>query len=80
MNVVVAGWADDKRLAAQRDHALHPLRLLASVLAVEVRQLADVVDFAVPLHAAKLTGVGQQSLDHIGVVADEPEVPQTILQ
>jgi hypothetical protein len=71
MDVMVAACANDKRLAAQGDHALDPPWPILPANSVEVGQFADVVHFAVTFSPADFAPVGIHPVQYV-----RPLVPQ----
>jgi hypothetical protein len=65
MNGLVAGLANDQRLAATRRHPLDPERFVAPVGSVQIRQLADVMNLATPFGPAQLAFLPQETLHHL---------------
>src|SRR5215468_6124641 len=65
MDVLMARTADDDGLAAPFGHEVYPGRPVGPVMAVEVGELADVVDFDLVPRVADLTAVGEEPVDQL---------------
>src|SRR5205809_998391 len=71
MNGLMAGLANDQRLAAARRHPLDPERFFALAWSVQIRQLADVVNLTVPFCPAQLALLRQKTLHHLAPNAED---------
>lgn len=63
VDVLVAGTADDKGLAAAGGHPQDPLRLWFPPVGVEIFQRPDVMHFDLVSRSAEFAGIGQEPLD-----------------
>jgi hypothetical protein len=84
---LVAHATGDQGLPAVRYHTLDPQGFVLAAWSVQVREPADVMDFTLLLSATELTGLRQETLDHLtptpeyrlGLVVDGP-VPVVVLK
>ena len=60
---LVARATGDQGLAAIRYHALDPQGFVLAAWSVQIREPADVVDFALLLGATELTGLCKETLE-----------------
>ena len=71
VNGLMAFLANYQRLAAARRHPLDPERFFALAWLVQIRQLADVVNLAVPICPAQLALLRQKTLHHLAPNAED---------
>jgi hypothetical protein len=62
---LVARATGDQGLPAVRYHPLDPQGFVLAAWSVQVREPADVVDFALLLGATELAGLCKETLDHL---------------
>jgi hypothetical protein len=65
MDALVAGTADYEGLAASLGHEMHPCGSFTSAGAVEIGELADVVNLEALLGVADLAALGKQPVDQL---------------